>query len=186
MNRYPMAPPITKAIIYKDSDTRASWAPHSLDAWLLGPSKDHYRCHLYYVPEMRGYRVSGSANLFPQHCMAPTYTPESHAQELSNELQHNLVALSHKQHNMRVIKSLAPCTPPGCVYHRYSNPSPRTDGRRKGGDSRATKGDGHHTHHNSPHNSMGEKHPSCADSKQSNSNMHPTNKNAHTTAPHML
>jgi hypothetical protein len=50
-NRYPMAPPGTKAIIYDDADSRTSWAPHGLDAWLLGPSKDHYRCHLYYVPE---------------------------------------------------------------------------------------------------------------------------------------
>ena len=57
-NRYLMAPPGTKEIIYKDLDTRASWAPHGLDAWLLGPSKDHYRCHLYYVPKSRGYRVS--------------------------------------------------------------------------------------------------------------------------------
>jgi hypothetical protein len=64
-NRYPMAPLGTKAIIFEDSDTRASWAPHGLDAWLLGPSKDHYRCHLYYVPETKGYRVSGSAELFP-------------------------------------------------------------------------------------------------------------------------
>jgi hypothetical protein len=102
-----MAPPGTKAIIYKDSDTRASWAPHGLDAWLLGPSKDHYHCHLYYVPKMQGYKVSGSANLFPQHCMAPTYTPELHVQELSSKLQHNLFALSRKQRNMMVIKSLA-------------------------------------------------------------------------------
>ncbi len=96
-----------QGIIYEDSDTRASWAPHGLDAWLLGPSKDHYRCHLYYVPETWGYRVSGSANLFPQHCMAPTYTPKLHIQELSKKLQHNLVALSRKQRNMTVIKSLA-------------------------------------------------------------------------------
>jgi hypothetical protein len=102
-----MAPPGTKAIIYKDSDTRALWAPHGLDAWLLGPSKDRYHCHLFYVPETRGYKVSGSANLFPQHCMAPTNTPESHVQELSNELQHNLIALSRKQRNMTVSKSLA-------------------------------------------------------------------------------
>jgi hypothetical protein len=42
-NRYPLAPLGTKAIIYEDSDTRASWAPHGLDAWFLGPSRDHYR-----------------------------------------------------------------------------------------------------------------------------------------------
>jgi hypothetical protein len=80
--------------------------PHGLDAWLLGPSKDHYHCHLYYIPKTWGYRVSGSANLFPQHCMEPMYTPELNVQELSKELQHNLVALSHKQRNMMVIKSL--------------------------------------------------------------------------------
>jgi hypothetical protein len=40
-NCYPMAPSGTKAVIYKDLDTRASWAPHGLDAWLLGSSKDH-------------------------------------------------------------------------------------------------------------------------------------------------
>ncbi len=68
-NRYPMAPPGTKAIIYEDSDTRASWASHGLDAWLLNLSKDHYKCHLYYVPETSDYCISGSADLFPQHCI---------------------------------------------------------------------------------------------------------------------
>jgi hypothetical protein len=39
--------------------------------------------------------------------MTPTYTPESHIQELFDELQHNLVGLSCKQRNTTVIKSLA-------------------------------------------------------------------------------
>jgi hypothetical protein len=38
-NRYPLAPLGTRAIIYKDSDTRASGAPHGLGAWCLGRSK---------------------------------------------------------------------------------------------------------------------------------------------------
>jgi hypothetical protein len=86
-NRYPMAPLGTKAIIYEDSDTRASWAPYGLDAWFLGPSKDHYCCHLYFVPETRGYCVSGSTNLFPQHCSAPLYSVDTHVKELSKKLQ---------------------------------------------------------------------------------------------------
>jgi hypothetical protein len=85
-----MAPPGTKAIIYEDSDTCASWAPHGLDAWLLNPSKDHYRCHLYYVPKTSGYCVSGSANLFPQHCIEPPYLHKTHIQELLAELQESL------------------------------------------------------------------------------------------------
>ena len=47
-----------KEIIYNNADSRASWAPHSLDAWLLGPSKVHYRCQLYYVPELVGFQFS--------------------------------------------------------------------------------------------------------------------------------
>jgi hypothetical protein len=86
-NRYPMAPPGTMATIYKDSNTRTSRAPHGLDTWLLGPSKDYYRCHLYYVPETSGYWVSGSANLFPQHCSAPPYLHKTHIQKLATELE---------------------------------------------------------------------------------------------------
>jgi hypothetical protein len=41
-NPFPLAPLGPKAIIYKNVDPRASWAPHGMDAWMLGPSKDHY------------------------------------------------------------------------------------------------------------------------------------------------
>jgi hypothetical protein len=102
-NRYPMAPPGTKAIIYKDSDMRASWAPHGLDAWLLGPSKDHYCCHLYYVPKTNGYLVSGSADLFPQHCIAPPYLHKTHIQELSKELQDTLKNVHRHKRTLQVL-----------------------------------------------------------------------------------
>jgi hypothetical protein len=92
-NRYPMAPPGTKAIIYEDAETRTSWALHGLNALLLGPSKDHYRCHLYYVPKTSGYRVSGSADLFPQQCIALPYSHVSHVQELAEEIQTTLEKL---------------------------------------------------------------------------------------------
>jgi hypothetical protein len=36
-NQYPLAPLGTKAVIYEDANTRASWAPHGLNAWLLVP-----------------------------------------------------------------------------------------------------------------------------------------------------
>jgi hypothetical protein len=86
---------------------RASWAPHGLDAWYLGPSKDHYRCHIYYVPEKKGYRVSGSAELFPQHCREPTFSPDSHVKELSAELQENMAMVGRKARTVNVLKLLA-------------------------------------------------------------------------------
>ena len=106
-NRYPLAPLGIKAIIYKDANTRASWAPHRLGAWLLGPSKDHYQCNLYYVPETRGYHVSGFANLFPQHCIVPAFTPTTHVQELADELQTTLVAMRRKRRTKNVLQTLA-------------------------------------------------------------------------------
>jgi hypothetical protein len=87
-------------IIFEDSDTRASWAPHGLDAWLLGPSKDHHRCHLYYVPKTKGYRVSGSAELFPQHCIAPLYSHETHVTELVEEIKTTIPRLSRRARTM--------------------------------------------------------------------------------------
>jgi hypothetical protein len=102
-----MAPPGTKAIIYDDADSRASWAPRSLDAWLLGPSKDHYRCHLYYVPETTGYCVSGSADLFPQHCIAPLFSNEIHVNELSKEIQDTLTKLTRQKRTLQTIRTLA-------------------------------------------------------------------------------
>ena len=41
-DRYPLAPPGCKAIIYKAPAVRGSWASHGTDAWYLGPSADHY------------------------------------------------------------------------------------------------------------------------------------------------
>jgi hypothetical protein len=41
-NQYPLAPLGCKAIVYKDSNTRGSWASRGVDGWYLGPSMDHY------------------------------------------------------------------------------------------------------------------------------------------------
>jgi hypothetical protein len=85
-NRYPLTPLGCKAIVCEDGDTQGSWASRGVDAWYLGPSQDHYRCDSYYIPEMRAYWISGSAELFPQHCQLPDMTPNQHLQELTNEL----------------------------------------------------------------------------------------------------
>jgi hypothetical protein len=106
-NPYPLAPLGTRAITYEDSDRQASWAPHGLDVWYLCPSKDHYRCHHYSVPKTRGYRISGSADLFPQHCREPSYSHYSHIQKLSSELHENKLTVRCKANSLKVLKLLA-------------------------------------------------------------------------------
>ncbi len=85
-NRYPLASLGCKAIVYKDGDTRGSWASRSVNAFYLGPAKDHYRCNNYYIPDTCAYHVSGSTELFPQHCQLPSMTPHQHFCTLTDEL----------------------------------------------------------------------------------------------------
>ena len=51
--------------------------------------------------------VSGSAELFPQHCREPTYSPDSHIKELSTELQENIATVGRKARTVNVLKLLA-------------------------------------------------------------------------------
>eukprot|EP00804_Cyclotella_cryptica_P017050 CCRYP_003285-RA/>CCRYP_003285-RA protein AED:0.19 eAED:0.21 QI:0/0/0/1/1/1/2/0/900 len=85
-NAYPLAPPGTKAIIYESPTTRTSWGTRGLDAWYCGPAFNHYRNMKFYVPSTKAYRVSGSYDLFPQHCILPTFTPAQHTNEVHREL----------------------------------------------------------------------------------------------------
>jgi hypothetical protein len=44
-NQAPMAPPGTRVIAHKKPKQRASWDPHGVDGWHLGPAPNHYRCY---------------------------------------------------------------------------------------------------------------------------------------------
>jgi hypothetical protein len=134
-NRYRLAPLGFKAVVYEDGDTRGSWASRGVDAWYLGPSQDYYRCDFYYIPEMRAYWISGSSELFPQHCQHPDMMPHQHLQELTNELNKMAIGVPDTPKQQRLLqhleqgikKLLAPPLPwknKGCKRHTY-RPYPR-------------------------------------------------------------
>ncbi len=104
-NRYPLAPLGCKAIVYKDGDNRGLWASRGIDGWYLGPSKDHYQCTLYYIPETRAYRILGSTELFPQHCQLPNLTPDQHFRTLTDKLA-NETAMANKTPTGRCLTKL--------------------------------------------------------------------------------
>ena len=60
----PLAPPGTKIIAYKNPAVRGTWATHAKRGWYLGPSMDHYRCHLCYIIITRGERDSDCVAFF--------------------------------------------------------------------------------------------------------------------------
>jgi len=104
---YPLAPPGCKAVIYEALAVHGSWASLGTDAWYLGPSADHYRCNLYFVPETRAYLMSGLAELFPQHCQVPNLSPNAHLKALTEELQTKMKIATGIPKGRRLIKSLA-------------------------------------------------------------------------------
>jgi hypothetical protein len=85
-NRYPLTPLGCKTVVYEDRDTRGSWALRGVDGWYLGPSMDHYHCDIYYIPETRAYQISGSTEIFPQHCKLSGMTPHQHLRALTDAL----------------------------------------------------------------------------------------------------
>jgi hypothetical protein len=105
-NRYPLAPCGCKAVVYKDGDTRGSWASRGMGGWYLGPSQDHYKCDLYYIPEMRVYWIFGSTELFPQHCQVPNLTAHQHLWALTNKLAENTTMAGATPKGLRLIKLL--------------------------------------------------------------------------------
>ncbi len=102
-NRYPLAPLGCKAVVYEDGDMRGSWASRGVDGWYLGPSMDHYRCDIYYIPETRAYQISGSTELFPQHCQLPDMTPHQHLRALTDELTDGATETTHTPKGKRLL-----------------------------------------------------------------------------------
>jgi hypothetical protein len=85
---------------------RRSWASRGVDSWYLGPSMDHYRCDLYYIPETRGYCILGSTKLFPQYCQLPDMTPHQYFWALTDELTANTNQASTIPKGQRILRLL--------------------------------------------------------------------------------
>ena len=105
-NQYPLAPLGCKAVIYKDGNTRGSWASKGIDGWYLGPPLDHYQCSLFYVPETQAYCISGSAELFPQHCQILNMSPHQHLHALADELRNLAAVAASTSKGRRLLKLL--------------------------------------------------------------------------------
>ena len=89
-----MASSGSRVLIYKDQPSRDLWGTRSTDAWYIGPALDQYRLFNWFVPETGGRRLSGSFDLFPQHCLLPKFTPDQHASEVYTELCDSIAVMS--------------------------------------------------------------------------------------------
>jgi hypothetical protein len=111
-NRFPLAPPGCKAVIYEAPESQGSLASHGTNAWYVGPSQDHYRCNHFFVPDTRAYLVSGLAELFPQHCQVPFLMWNKHLQEVIDKLVTTVHKLPPKQQSHILSRVMAKLSAP--------------------------------------------------------------------------
>jgi hypothetical protein len=95
-NKTPMAPPGTKVVIHKKSPQRASYDPHGIDGWYLGPTMEHYRCYSVFTNKTQSERTSDRVEFPPQHTkvlyMSAVDIAIQAASDLTHVLQHPLPA----------------------------------------------------------------------------------------------
>ncbi len=72
----------------------------------VGPLMNHYWCDIYYIPETQGYRISGSTELFPQHCQLPNMTPRQKFCALTDELTNDTEQASTTPKGRRILRLL--------------------------------------------------------------------------------
>jgi hypothetical protein len=90
-NRMPLAPPGTRVIVHEKPDQPASWDPHGVDVYYLGPALDHYRCYQVHITKTKGTRIVDTVEFFPSKTEMPHTSSKDLASiavlELSNALQ---------------------------------------------------------------------------------------------------
>jgi hypothetical protein len=87
-----MAPPGTRVIAHEKPQQRASWDPHGVDGWYLGPAPDHYRCYRVHINKTEAVRIVDTVEFFPAKATMPRTASKDMttiaAQELTHALMH--------------------------------------------------------------------------------------------------
>jgi hypothetical protein len=99
-NRTPLAPLGTRVIAHEKPDQRASWDPHGLDGYYLGPALDHYCCYQVHITKTKGTRIVDKVEFFP----APLFMPRTSSKDLSS------IAAMELSHALQHPSPAAPCS----------------------------------------------------------------------------
>ena len=88
---HPIAPAGTRILVHDKPSNRASWAPHGVPGFYLGPASKHYRCYTVWVTPTNAVRITDTVAWFPEHGSMPTLNPHDSViaviKDLSNTLQ---------------------------------------------------------------------------------------------------
>ena len=106
-NRTPLGPPGTRVLVHEKPTARATWAPHAVDGWYIGPAMHHYHCFRVWILDTKAERTCDTLTWFPSKVLMPTASSAdaaiAAAQDLTQALLHPspaspLAPLSNSQH----------------------------------------------------------------------------------------
>ena len=83
---HPIAPAGIKVLVHDKPQARASWAPHGVPGFYLGPAPQHYRCFEVYIPSTSSTRVTDTVEWFPHGLHMPDPTPHDCATAALSDL----------------------------------------------------------------------------------------------------
>ena len=92
-NRTPLAPPGTQVLVHEKPSNRASWDPHGVDAWYIGPAMDSYRCYKTWVWRTKKTRITDTLEWFPHQVKMPTSSPLEMIVAATKDIAESLSAL---------------------------------------------------------------------------------------------
>eukprot|EP00804_Cyclotella_cryptica_P016134 CCRYP_004248-RC/>CCRYP_004248-RC protein AED:0.42 eAED:0.42 QI:0/-1/0/1/-1/0/1/0/390 len=74
-NKMPLAPMGCNAQVHEKTDSRGTWAFHSVDGWYVSTSPEHYRTHRCHIKSTNSDRLSDTVHFHHKHITNPTLTP---------------------------------------------------------------------------------------------------------------
>ena len=96
--------------MYAPNDKRASWDPHGIQGFYLGPALLHYRCMAIYIPNTEGIRISDQCQFFPKHFKFPGASTNEillkSVDDLNETINNNATELLHNQNLTDAIEHL--------------------------------------------------------------------------------
>ena len=67
----PLAPAGTKVVIFETPSQRATWAPHGVNGFYVGPALQHYRCYRTLVTKTKRVRIAETLSWHPHQVTMP-------------------------------------------------------------------------------------------------------------------
>jgi len=74
-NKMPLAPMGCNAHIHEKTNSRGTWAFHSVDRWCINTSPDHYQTHRCYIKSTNSDHLSDTVQFFHKHITNRSLTP---------------------------------------------------------------------------------------------------------------